>query len=149
FDQCGVGYSPEGVRGAIAVLGLSIGLSSRTQQAFDFARGIAVQHENLAKMRPGRFEQFKPVQFWLGKRLLMAEDSSGGIVLHPSEGDEARPLDLPGAVRRLETLAVEVKRGLALLKEYSLAAPFGKEFGSTRVDIFFGGITRFRLSQDD
>jgi hypothetical protein len=48
----------------------------------DFARRVAIEHEELPKMSASGPEQVQSVGFRLGQSLFMAEDDASGVVLN-------------------------------------------------------------------
>src|SRR5258708_15598777 len=89
-NRRGIADAPEPVEDIVLIGDFGVGWSVALVEDFFHASGwVGVEHENLAKMRVRGLEQVEPVAFWLGKRLLMAEDDLLRVVVELAKGDKA------------------------------------------------------------
>ena len=93
-DHHQIANPPYPVPNPVFVPRLEIRAVPRFQQTIDFTFRIAIQHEELPKMGTRRAQQFEAVGFGLGQGLLVPKHHTGRIILDPSQGDNAPPLQL-------------------------------------------------------
>jgi len=150
-DCGGIDDAPEAVQDAVLVgyLGFS-GAVAVVQYLLHAAGGVRVEHENLAKVGSGGFEQVEPVAFGLGEGLLVAKDDMLFVVMELAEGDEAAALFDDVGSGDGEALRVGKNAGVFFLEEDALLAPVVEVAGGTGVDAFSAlGIEEFRQTEDD
>ena len=84
---------------------------------------VGIQHEDLAEVGAGSFQQVQAVALWLGKGVFVTEDDLVGIVVELAESDESAAfLDLAGTLDP-EALRVGEDAGVLLRDKDGLLAP--------------------------
>ena len=150
-DGGGVGDAPEAVKDAVFVGDLGFGGAVLVvEDLFHAAGGIGVEHEDLAEVGMGGFEQVEAVALGLGQGLLMAEDNAIGVVMEAAEGDKAAAFLDYVAARNFEALGIGEDAGVFFLDQDAVLAPLGEIVRGTGVDAFTAlGIEELREPEDD
>ena len=129
--------SPEAMQHAVFVGDFRFGGAvAVVENLFDAAGGVRVEHEDLAEVRVGRFEQVETIALGLGQGVLVPENDLLGVVVQFAEGDKAAPLldyiAVPGTLN-----AANKRRCRALFPEPgSLFAPGAKVARGPGIDVF-------------
>ena len=140
LDDCGIVYAPETVPHLIFIQHKHVRLGFSGQQAFNLGLRVTVEHENLAKMRPGMAQQVQTVFTGLGVGLFMPEDHLIGIVMHSSQCNKAAPLGHFMGAGHGKGLGIEIYRRFMVLLEDAAGTPVMQVLSGAGIDVESGAV---------
>ncbi len=147
----GVADSPDAMENVVLVSDFAIGGTVVVEEELiDGAGGVRVEHEDLAEMGAGGFEEIEAIALGLAQGLLVAIDDLVRVFMELSNGDEAATLFNDGGSGNGEALRISEDAGLLLLNQDAFFAPGLQIRCGARVDTFTPlGVKEFRQAEND